>query len=100
MDGGRISAPLGDRLRLRLGGDLSRQDYGGKQVDQTSESVHAGPRWLVDRDTEVSLRYGEREAAAGPARLPPTTISAHRVEAMHRLTRVDQVKWPGLLVPP
>ena len=30
--GGEYQHPLGDRLRLRLGGDLSRQDYGGKQV--------------------------------------------------------------------
>ena len=68
--GGEYQHPLGDRLRLRLGGDLSRQDYGGSNFDQTSVSVHAGPRWLVDRDTESAT-----PAAAGPARVPLTTIS-------------------------
>ena len=28
--GGEYQYPLADRLRLRLGGDLSRQDYGGR----------------------------------------------------------------------
>ena len=41
--GGEYQYPLGDRLRLRLGGDLSRQDYGGSKFDQTFVSVHAGP---------------------------------------------------------
>ena len=47
--GGEYQHPLGDRLRLRLGGDLSRQDYGGSKFDQTFVSAHAGPRWLVDK---------------------------------------------------
>ena len=82
--GGEYQHPLGDRLRLRLGGDLSRQDYGGRKFDQTSVSVHAGPRWLVDRDTEVSLVGNARRRWTG------TTLShddlGARVEAGRRLT--------------
>ena len=82
--GGEYQYPLGDRLRLRLGGDLSRQDYGGSKFDQTSVSVHAGPRWLVDRDTEVSLVGTARRRWAGTG--PSNDDLGARVEAGHRLT--------------
>ena len=82
--GGEYQYPLGDRLRLRLGGDLSRQDYGGSNFDQTSVSVHAGPRWLVDRDTEVSLVGNARRRWTGTA--PSHDDLGARVEAGHRLT--------------
>ena len=82
--GGEYQHPLGDRLRLRLGGDLSRQDYGGSKFDQTSVSVHAGPRWLVDRDTEVSLVGTARRRWTGT--VPSNDDLGARVEAGHRLT--------------
>ena len=82
--GGEYQYPFGDRLRLRLGGDLSRQDYGGSKFDQTSVSVHAGPRWLVDRDTEVSLVGTARRRWTGTA--PSHDDLGARVEAGHRLT--------------
>ena len=82
--GGEYQYPLGDRLRLRLGGDVSRQDYGGSKFDQTSVSVHAGPRWLVDRDTEVSLVGNVRRRWTGTA--PSHDDLGARVEAGHRLT--------------
>ena len=82
--GGEYQYPLGDRLRLRLGGDLSRQDYGGSNFDQTFISVHAGPRWLVDRDTEVSLVGNARRRWTGTA--PSHDDLGARVEAGHRLT--------------
>ena len=82
--GGEYQYPLGDRLRLRLGGDVSRQDYGGSKFDQTSVSVHAGPRWLVDRDTEVSLVGTVRRRWTGTS--PSNDDLGARVEAGHRLT--------------
>ena len=82
--GGEYQYPLGDRLRLRLGGDVSRQDYGGSKFDQTSVSVHAGPRWLVDKDTEVSLVGTARRRWTGTA--PSNDDLGARVEAGHRLT--------------
>ena len=82
--GGEYQHPLGDRLRLRLGGDLSRQDYGGRKFDQTFVSVHAGPRWLVDRDTDVSLVASARRRWTGTA--PSYDDLGVRVEAGRRLT--------------
>ena len=82
--GGEYQYPLGDRLRLRLGGDLSRQDYGGRKFDQTFVSAHIGPRWLVDRDTEVSLVGNARRRWTGTA--PSYDDLGVRVEAGHRLT--------------
>ena len=93
--GGEYQYPLGDRLRLRLGGDLSRQDYGGSKFDQTFVSVHAGPRWLVDRDTEVSLVGTARRRWTGTG--PSHDDLGARFEAGHRLTpriRVNgQASW-------
>ena len=82
--GGEYQHPLGDRLRLRLGGDLSRQDYGGSKFDQTFVSAHAGPRWLVDRDTEMSLVGNARRRWTGT--VPSHDDLGARVEAGHRLT--------------
>ena len=82
--GGEYQHPLGDRLRLRLGGDLSRQDYGGSKFDQTFVSAHAGPRWLVGRDTEVSLVANARRRWVGTD--PSHDDLGARVEAGHRLT--------------
>ena len=93
--GGEYQHPLGDRLRLRLGGDLSRQDYGGSRFDQTFASAHAGPRWLVDRDTEMSLVANARRRWVGT--VPSHDDLGARVEAGHRLTpriRVNgQASW-------
>ena len=82
--GGEYQHPLGDRLRLRLGGDLSRQDYGGSKFDQTFVSVHTGPRWLVDKDTDVSLVANARRRWTGTS--PAHDDLGARVEAGHRLT--------------
>ena len=45
--GGEYQHPLGDRVRLRAGGDLSRREYPGGNFDQTNLGVHLGPRWLA-----------------------------------------------------
>ena len=82
--GGEYQYPLADRLRLRLGGDLSRQDYGGRKFDQTSVSAHAGPRWLVDKDTEVSLVGNARRRWAGT--LPSYDDLGARIKVGRRLT--------------
>ena len=59
--GGEYQHPLSDRLRLRAGADASRREYGGRDFDQTFLSGHAGPRWLVGKDTEVSLLASVRQ---------------------------------------
>ena len=60
--GGEYQYPLGERLRLRAGGDVSRREYKGGEFDQMFVAGHVGPRWLVGRSTEASL-LGERAAA-------------------------------------
>ena len=59
--GGEYQHPLNDRLRLRAGANGSRREYTGNDFDQTLLSAHAGPRWLVRRDTEVSLLASARQ---------------------------------------
>ena len=59
--GGEYQYPLNDRLRLRAGADGSRREYTGNDFDQTFVAGHAGPRWLVRSDTEVSLLASARQ---------------------------------------
>ena len=55
--GGEYQHPLGERLRLRLGGAIARQEHAGREFDQTFLSGHAGPRWLAARvPTSACLR--------------------------------------------
>ena len=53
--GGEYQHPLRDRVRLRLGGDASRQEYSGSEFDRMSLSLHAGPRWLIGNDARASV---------------------------------------------
>ncbi len=53
--GGGYWHPLAERLRLRFGTDLAREEYPGKEEDQSFLGVHAGPEWLVNARTSVSL---------------------------------------------
>ncbi|MDE0411179.1 MAG: surface lipoprotein assembly modifier [Gammaproteobacteria bacterium] len=53
--GGGYWHPLAERLRLRFGTDLAREEYPGKEEDQSFLGIHAGPEWLVNAKTSVSL---------------------------------------------
>ena len=79
--GGEYQYPLGDGVRLRAGANLSRRDYAGSRFDQTFVSGHAGPRWLVGRNTEASV---QRRWSAGA---PDYDALGARAEAGHRFTR-------------
>ncbi len=63
--GGEYQHPLGDRWRLRTGGDLFRRDYKGGDFDRMTLSAHAGPRWLIDQRTEASLLLDARRHRSG-----------------------------------
>ena len=66
--GGEYQHSLGDRVRLRVGGDLSRREYAGGDFDQTHFGVHLGPRWLADARTDLSLLGSARRSlVAGTA---------------------------------
>ena len=83
--GGEYQYPLRDRLRIRAGANVSRREYEGNQFDQTFLSGHAGPRWLVRRNTEASLlASAQRRWHAGS---PDHDALGVRLEAGHRFTR-------------
>ena len=81
--GGEYQHPLGERLRLRTGADLARREYSGSRFDSTNLSVHAGPRWLVDRRTEASVLASARRRWAGTS-IEHDAVGA-RIEARRRL---------------
>ena len=83
--GGEYQYPLGDRLRLRAGADISRREYTGSEFDQLYVSGHAGPRWLAGENTEVSLLASARRRWRANA--PEYDDLGLRAEAGHRLTR-------------
>ena len=53
--GGEYQFPLAARWRLRTGINLNHREYKGGQFDQTFGGVFVGPRWLMSRNTEMSL---------------------------------------------
>ena len=82
--GGEYQHPLGEKWRLRLGGNVSRTEYKESRFDRMAVSAHAGPRWLISQRTELSL-------LATASRLWKADDPEHldlglRVEAGHRLT--------------
>ena len=93
--GGEYQHPLGERLRLRLGGDAARQEHSGREFDQIFLSGHAGPRWLVARDTEISLLANARQRWLGGT--PYYRDLGVRLEVGHRLsqrlTLTGQTSW-------
>ena len=77
--------PLGKRLRLRMGTDISRREYEESRFDQMTVSLHAGPRWWMTPNTEMSLLASARQRRSGGF------VHSHefgvRYELEHRLTR-------------
>ena len=82
--GGEYQHRLDDRLRLRIGGDLSRRDYAGGEFDQLFVSGHVGPRWLAGENTEVSLLANARRRWSGNE-YDHVDLGV-RAEARHRFT--------------
>ena len=91
--GGEYQYPIGDRLRLRLGGDAARQEYSGSKFDQIFLSGHAGPRWLANQNTDISLLANVRQRWYGSA--PYYRDFGTRLEIGHRLTRNITLAWRG-----
>ena len=53
--GWEYERPLGERTRLRFGGNVSRREYAGGRFDRMTLGAQAGPRWLIAPGTEASL---------------------------------------------
>ena len=85
--GGEYQHPLpdlwGQRLRLRVGGDLWRQEYAHSRFDRTLIAGHAGPRWLAGRTYEFSLLGSARQILS--AGEPEYSELGLRLEAAQRL---------------
>ena len=82
--GGEYQYPVEERLRLRMGADLSRQEHSGRDFDQTSGALHFGPRWLASPRTDLSLlASAQRHWAAGE---PQHDDRGFRFEFRHRPT--------------
>ena len=82
--GGEYQHPLGQRWRLRAGGDVSRREYQGDGFDRTFIGVHAGPRWLISPRTEASLLASTRLSWLSDE--PDFRDLGFRFEGRHRLT--------------
>ena len=85
--GGEYQQPLPDLwgrpLRLRMGGDLWRQEYAHARFDRMLIAGHAGPRWLAGRTYEFSLLASVRQLlSAGDFEYSETGL---RLEAAQRL---------------
>lgn len=83
--GGEYEHPLKRNARLRIGGDVSRTEYEGRDFDQMFLSAHGGPRWLVGNRTEISLLGSARRQWSGGE--PHSRDMGVRFEAAHRLSR-------------
>ena len=83
--GGEYQYPLGERLRLRAGGDVSRREYKGGEFDQMFVAGHVGPRWLAGRSTQASLLGSVQRRWYGNDR--DFDALGVRAEAGHRFAR-------------
>ena len=83
--GGSYQLPLTQRLQLRFGSDLAREEYPGREFDQTFMGAHSGVRWLMDHSTSVSLLADTRRRWVADA--PFYQDFGARTEIKHRLTR-------------
>ena len=95
--GAEYQVPLDDTLRLRAGGQFARREYERSQFDQLFLGSHLGPRWLLDRDTELSLLASARRRWLGTA--PDSRDLGARFEVGHRVSQSvtvsGQASWHG-----
>ena len=83
--GAEYQHPLGDRTRLRFGGDIARTEYQGNQFDTMTLSGHLGPRWLINPRTETSLLFVARRNWKGNNK-PEYRDLGLRLEGVHRVS--------------
>ena len=77
--------PVSPVLRLRAGVDAVRREYAGQRFDQSTVAVQAGPRWLVDTHTELSVLATATQWWAGGH--PQRHHLGGRVEVHRRLSQ-------------
>ena len=95
--GAEYQVALRESLRLRAGADAARREYEGSLFDQFYLAGHLGPRWLVDRSTDVSLLASAQQRWLGT--VPDHRALGVRLEAGHRVsprvTLSGRASWHG-----
>ena len=81
--GGEYQYPLAERWRLRSGLNVNHREYKGSRWDQTFLSGYVGPRWLITRDTDVSLLATASQRWWGGSSL--NYDYGARLEVLHRV---------------
>ena len=93
--GGDYQFPINPRLQFQLGTDLAREEYPGNRFDQTFVSVDAGPRWLMNPKTIVSLAADARQRWLSTT--PYYLDLGLRAKVQHRLSQrirlTGQASW-------
>ena len=91
--GWEYQQPLGERTRLRFGGNISRRDYQGSRFDRMTLGAHVGPRWLIASGTEASLLAQASRHWSGPS-LSHDELGL-RFEGRHNLGRRTLLSFNG-----
>ncbi|MCY4480474.1 MAG: porin family protein [Rhodospirillales bacterium] len=95
--GAEYQVSMREWLRLRAGSEFARREYERSEFDQFFLSGHAGPRFLVDGATDVSVLASARQRWLGT--VPDHRDLGGRLEVGRRLTpRVTlsgQASWHG-----
>ena len=95
--GAEYHYPLAQDLRLRAGAEFARREYEQSHFDQLFVATHLGPRWLIDRSTELSVLGSARQRWIGT--VPDDRELGGRLEVGHRVsehvTVSGQASWHG-----
>ena len=93
--GAEYEHPLSERIKLRLGTDLSRQEHRRQSYNRMTLSLHAGPRWIITRNAEISLLASRRQQWTGNQ--PSYVENGLRLESAQRLSThwvaLEQASW-------
>ena len=93
--GAEYQHPLSDRLKLRAGVDVRRQEHRRQEFNRMLLSLHAGPRWIMTRNTEISLLASRRQQWAGNK--PAYLEKGLRLESAQRLgaqwLAIERASW-------
>ena len=95
--GAEYHYPVAQDLRLRAGAEFARREYERSRFDQLFVATHLGPRWLIDRSTQLSVLGSARQRWIGTA--PDSRELGGRFEIGHRLSQrvtvSGQASWHG-----
>ncbi len=93
--GAEYEHSLSQRLKLRAGADVWRQEHRETQYNRMLISLHAGPRWIMTRNAEISLLASRRQQWS--ANQPAYLEKGLRLESAQRLgaqwLAIERASW-------